>query len=122
MKQKKHIFFLLLFLMATTFLFAQKTIIKGTIVDELGNSMPGVNIQVKGDSNGVTSDFDGKYQITKTKRGNEKKEFKMMTFNKSGNIEEVPDGNYVIYEENYFPGTIISVKLKLDYENTENLN
>ena len=66
--------------------------------------------------------FDGKYQITKTKRGNEKKEFKMMTFNKSGNIEEVPDGNYVIYEENYFPGTIISVKLKLDYENTENLN
>lgn len=66
--------------------------------------------------------FDGKYQITKTKRGNEKEEFKMMTFNKSGNIEEVPDGNYVIYEDNYFPGTIISVKLKLDYENTENLN
>lgn len=66
--------------------------------------------------------FDGKYQITKQKRGAEDKEFKMMTFNASGNIEEMPDENYVKYEDNYFPGTIISVKLKLDYENTENIN
>lgn len=66
--------------------------------------------------------FDGKYQITKQKRGTEDKEFKMMTFNASGNIEEMPDENYVKYEDNYFPGTIISVKLKLDYENTENIN
>lgn len=66
--------------------------------------------------------FDGKYQITKQKRGNEEKEFKMMTFNASGDIEQLPDENYVVYEENYFPGTIISVKLKLDYENTTNLN
>lgn len=66
--------------------------------------------------------FDGKYQITKQKRGIEDKEFKMMTFNNSGNIEEMPDENYVKYEDNYFPGTIISVKLKLDYENTENIN
>jgi hypothetical protein len=66
--------------------------------------------------------FDGKYQITKQKRGVENKEFKMMTFNASGNIEEMPDENYVKYEDNYFPGTIISVKLKLDYENTENIN
>lgn len=66
--------------------------------------------------------FDGKYQITKQKRGNEEKEFKMMTFNTSRDIEQLPDENYVIYEDNYFPGTIISVKLKLDYENTTNLN
>ena len=45
-----------------------------------------------------------------------------MTFNASGDIEQLPDENYVVYEENYFPGTIISVKLKLDYENTTNLN
>ena len=66
--------------------------------------------------------FDGKYQITKQKRGSEEKEFKMMTFNTMGDIEQLPDENYVVYEENYFPGTIISVKLKLDYENTTNLS
>lgn len=66
--------------------------------------------------------FDGKYKITKQKRGKDEKEFKMMTFNNSGNIEELPDDKYVKYENNYFPGTIISVKLKLDYENTENIS
>jgi hypothetical protein len=55
--------------------------------------------------------FDGKYKIVKQKRGIEEKEFKMMTFNESGNIEQLPDDKYVIYEENYFRGTIISVKL-----------
>jgi hypothetical protein len=64
--------------------------------------------------------FDGTYSISKQTRGNEKIVFNMMTFNESGNIEELPDENYVKYEQNYFPGTIISVKLKLDYENTEN--
>ncbi len=62
--------------------------------------------------------FDGKYNIIKRKRANEIKEFKMMTFNESGNIEEMPDKNYVKYESNYFPGTLISVKLKLDADNT----
>lgn len=66
--------------------------------------------------------FDGKYKIIKKIKGIHNQEFKMMTFNQSGNIEELPDENYVRYEDNYFPGTIISVKLKLDYENTENLN
>ena len=42
----------------------------------------------------------------------------MMTFNHSENIEDIPDEKYVKYQENYFPGTIISVKLSLDYENT----
>ena len=64
--------------------------------------------------------FDGKYQITKQKRNNTI--FKMMTFNHSGNIEDIPDEKYVKYQENYFPGTIISVKLRLDYENTIEIN
>ena len=64
--------------------------------------------------------FDGKYQITKQKRNNTI--FKMMTFNHSENIEDIPDEKYVKYQENYFPGTIISVKLKLDYENTIEIN
>lgn len=63
--------------------------------------------------------FDGVYKITEKQRG--KDTFKMMTFNDSGNIEDLPDKKYVMYEENYFPGTIISVKLKLDYEITKNI-
>lgn len=64
--------------------------------------------------------FDGSYDIVLAERN--KTEFKMMTFNSSGNIEDIPDNNFVRYEENYFPGTMISVKLKLDSENTEKLN
>lgn len=65
--------------------------------------------------------FDGRYQITKGIRGKNGNEFKMMTFNESGSIEDLPDEKYVMYEENYFPGTMISVRLKLDYENTTDL-
>jgi len=65
--------------------------------------------------------FDGGYQITKGIRGKHGNEFKMMTFNESGSIEDLPDEKYVMYEENYFPGTMISVRLKLDYENTTDL-
>ncbi|MDM1067406.1 hypothetical protein HXZ88_17645 [Myroides odoratimimus] len=64
--------------------------------------------------------FDGFYKTVEMKRGEEN--FKMMTFNTSGDIEELPDDKYVKFEENYFPGTIISVKLKLDYENTEKID
>lgn len=64
--------------------------------------------------------FDGKYQITKQKRNDTF--FKMMTFNDSENIEDMPDEKYVKYQENFFPGTVISVKLRLDYENTRKIN
>jgi len=47
--------------------------------------------------------------------------YKMMTFNKEGDIEIKPDPEYVRYEKNYFPGTLISVKIRIDYENTENI-
>ncbi len=53
--------------------------------------------------------FDGSYNITKGTIGND--EFKYMTFNKSGNIEDKPDSNFVKYVNNYFPGTIISATI-----------
>ena len=65
--------------------------------------------------------FDGKYKIVSRQRGAGNETYKMMTFNESGNIEELPDSSYVKYEKNYFPGTMISAKIKIDYENTENL-
>lgn len=43
--------------------FAQ-SIIKGAVTDEAGNAMPGVNIIIKGTSNGTTTDSDGRYNIS----------------------------------------------------------
>ncbi len=43
--------------------FAQEKTISGTVSDEDGLPLPGVNIIVKGTSNGTQSDFDGNYSI-----------------------------------------------------------
>ena len=50
-------------LMFITPLMAQTTI-TGTVTDETRNGMPGVNIIVKGTSNGTTSNSDGKYTLS----------------------------------------------------------
>ena len=43
--------------------FGQEKTISGTVSDEQGLPLPGVNIIVKGTSNGTQSDFDGNYSI-----------------------------------------------------------
>ncbi len=53
--------------------------------------------------------FDGSYNITTGMIDDE--EYKYMTFNDSGSIEEKPDSRFVKYVNNYFPGTIISAKI-----------
>src|SRR5688572_30298133 len=44
--------------------FAQEKTISGTVSDENGLPLPGVNIIVKGTTNGTQTDFDGNYSIT----------------------------------------------------------
>ncbi|MDX1462049.1 MAG: SusC/RagA family TonB-linked outer membrane protein, partial [Marinirhabdus sp.] len=44
--------------------FAQEKTISGTVTDNDGLPLPGVNIIVKGTSNGTQSDFDGNYSIS----------------------------------------------------------
>ena len=46
------------------FTFAQEKTISGTVSDENGLPLPGVNIIVKGTTNGTQTDFDGNYSIT----------------------------------------------------------
>lgn len=65
--------------------------------------------------------FNGEYQTVQKERGKERKIYKMMTFNNSGNIEELPDERYVTYNENFFPGTLIVAKIYIDFQNTENI-
>ncbi len=46
------------------FTFAQEKTISGTVSDETGLPLPGVNIIVKGTTNGTQTDFDGNYSIS----------------------------------------------------------
>jgi len=62
--QQPKVFITLLFIIATTFAFAQEGIVSGTINSEIdGLPLPGVNIIVKGTTRGVQTDFDGNYSI-----------------------------------------------------------
>ena len=53
---------LLLFLLITSILFAQKEV-TGVVKDNSGAGLPGVNVLEKGTKNGTSSDFDGNYKI-----------------------------------------------------------
>ncbi|WP_179348451.1 SusC/RagA family TonB-linked outer membrane protein [Winogradskyella pacifica] len=44
--------------------FAQEKIISGTVTDDSSLPLPGATVLVKGTSNGVSTDFDGKYSIS----------------------------------------------------------
>ncbi len=43
--------------------FGQQITVSGTVLDEVGDPIPGANVIVKGTTRGVTSDMDGKYTI-----------------------------------------------------------
>jgi hypothetical protein len=63
--------------------------------------------------------FDGKYQIVEKQRGTGETPFKMMTFNDSGSIEDRPDPKYVTFADNFFPGTLITAKICINFNNIE---
>lgn len=52
--------------------------------------------------------FDGSYNIIDNGK------FKIMAFNKEGNIEEKPDKKYVKNINEYFPGTMISARILIN--------
>ncbi|MDR9456575.1 MAG: TonB-dependent receptor [Salegentibacter sp.] len=64
MKNKLHGFLTLLLAFVVQFTFAQEKTISGTVIDEDGLPLPGVNIIVKGTMNGAQTDFDGNYSIS----------------------------------------------------------
>lgn len=64
--------------------------------------------------------FDGTYSITEKVDDNNK--FHMMTFNESGNIEELPDKKYVRTTNTYFPGTIITANILLNDDDVKEIS
>ncbi len=55
---------LFLFFLCSSALLNAQTKVSGTVSDSKGLTLPGVNVIVKGTTNGVTTDLDGKYEIT----------------------------------------------------------
>lgn len=54
---------LMAFVIGSTLVFAQTKTVTGTIVDDLGEPMIGVNVVVVGTTNGATTDIDGNFSI-----------------------------------------------------------
>ncbi|MDX1760594.1 MAG: SusC/RagA family TonB-linked outer membrane protein [Christiangramia sp.] len=54
---------LMLFLLPSAALFAQQKKITGTVTDEQGMPLPGVNVIVEGTTNGTQTDFEGTYEL-----------------------------------------------------------
>lgn len=54
-------------MLVAQFSFAQEKTISGTVTDEDGLPLPGVNVILKGTSTGVQTDFDGNYSISASK-------------------------------------------------------
>ena len=63
--------------------------------------------------------FDGTYEIIEKERGSEQTKYKMITFNDTDNIEDLPDKAFVKHSNNYFPGTIISAKILIKDQNIQ---
>jgi TonB-linked SusC/RagA family outer membrane protein len=61
MIKKLLLFFVLV--LGTYPLLAQSKTVTGTVTDDSGTSLPGVNVVEKGTTNGTSSDFDGNYSI-----------------------------------------------------------
>jgi len=70
MKQLRHIFTMLLFLLISVVMFGQgSTVIKGKIIDSSGETVIGANVYLKGTSLGTISDLEGKFSISCGERG-----------------------------------------------------
>lgn len=54
--------FFLMFLLSSTLAFAQSRV-SGTVSDQTGDPLPGANVSVAGTTNGVMTDYNGKYSI-----------------------------------------------------------
>ena len=55
---------ILLFLLFPVILFAQNNVVNGVVTDNESLPIPGVNVIVKGTTNGTITDINGKYKIT----------------------------------------------------------
>lgn len=65
--------------------------------------------------------FDGTYQIIEKSKEGTNRDYKYITFNESGEINEKPNKKFVTFAPNFFPGTLISARILIKFDNT-NIN
>jgi TonB-linked SusC/RagA family outer membrane protein len=84
--------------LASCMAFAQEgRILTGTVSESLGQVLPGVNVLLKGTTNGTTTDSDGKYSITVPDNG-------ILVFSFIGyETLELPTGNRTVLDVNLVP-------------------
>ena len=63
MKSKSKVFLAVLMAFVVHLSFAQDKMITGTVTDQTGLPLPGVNVIIRGTTNGTQTDFDGKYAL-----------------------------------------------------------
>jgi TonB-linked SusC/RagA family outer membrane protein len=63
MKLKFNGFLAMLLLLMAQLTYAQDKSVSGTVTDQSGLPLPGVNVLVKGTQNGTQTDFDGKFKV-----------------------------------------------------------
>ena len=64
MNTKLYIALILFMIVIAPFSYAQEKTITGTVTDQSGLPLPGVNVLVKGTTTGTQTDFDGNYSIS----------------------------------------------------------
>lgn len=64
MKTRLHVLLTLLCVLMMQISFAQERTVSGTVTDDTGFPVPGVNVVVKGTTTSTQTDFDGKFQIS----------------------------------------------------------
>lgn len=74
---KKIIVFLVL-LLGTIGAWAQNVVVRGTVIDETGEPLPGVRVQQRAAQAAVTTSIDGEYSITVDKKGQQVLVFTML--------------------------------------------
>jgi TonB-dependent starch-binding outer membrane protein SusC len=59
----RRILLSLCLLLSTIFLFGQGIRVTGRVTDDVGETLPGVTIMVKGTTTGTVTDLDGRYEL-----------------------------------------------------------
>ena len=65
----KRILLLSLFSFVVAFVATAQRTVSGTVTDESGETVPGVNVVLKGTTTGTTTDLDGKYRLSVPEEG-----------------------------------------------------
>jgi hypothetical protein len=65
--------------------------------------------------------FDGTYKIFKKPSKDNKRPYRMITFNGTEDIQDKPDKKFVTFAPHYFPGTMISARILLKFDNTNSV-